>query len=321
MHLRELFAADPARGRAARGRGRRPLPRLLEEPDHGRDARAARCSSPRSPAWPSGSRRCSAASGSTSPRTAPSSTSRCACPRATSLVVDGRRRRRRGARRCSTAWPPSPSASAPATWTRAHGQADPERRQHRHRRLRSRAGDGLRGAALLHAARPDVPVRLQRRLHRLRRGDPRPRPRRDALHRLLEDVHDARDDDQRPLGPRLDARRPRRRGGDRQALRRRLHQRRGASPSSGSTPPTCSASGTGSAGATRWTRRSASRRCSPIGPERFRELLAGFHAMDEHFRTTPFERNLPVLMGLLGGLVRRLLRRPDRRRACPTAST
>jgi glucose-6-phosphate isomerase len=36
-----------------------------------------------------------------------------------------------------------------------------------------------------------------------------------------------------------------------------------------------------------------------IGPERFREMLAGFHAMDEHFRSTPFERNLPVLMGLL----------------------
>ena len=36
-----------------------------------------------------------------------------------------------------------------------------------------------------------------------------------------------------------------------------------------------------------------------IGPERFRELLGGFHAMDEHFRTAPFERNLPVLMGLL----------------------
>ena len=34
-----------------------------------------------------------------------------------------------------------------------------------------------------------------------------------------------------------------------------------------------------------------------IGPERFRELLAGFHAMDEHFRTAPFERNLPVLHG------------------------
>ncbi|HEY7830777.1 MAG TPA: glucose-6-phosphate isomerase [Solirubrobacteraceae bacterium] len=37
-----------------------------------------------------------------------------------------------------------------------------------------------------------------------------------------------------------------------------------------------------------------------IGPERFQELLAGFHAMDEHFRTTPFTHNLPVLMGLLG---------------------
>jgi glucose-6-phosphate isomerase len=36
-----------------------------------------------------------------------------------------------------------------------------------------------------------------------------------------------------------------------------------------------------------------------IGPERFRELLAGFHALDEHFRTAPFERNLPVLHGLL----------------------
>jgi glucose-6-phosphate isomerase len=36
-----------------------------------------------------------------------------------------------------------------------------------------------------------------------------------------------------------------------------------------------------------------------IGPARFRELLDGFHAMDQHFRTAPFARNLPVLMGLL----------------------
>jgi glucose-6-phosphate isomerase len=36
-----------------------------------------------------------------------------------------------------------------------------------------------------------------------------------------------------------------------------------------------------------------------IGPENFHALLAGFHAMDEHFRTAPFEKNLPVLMGLL----------------------
>ena len=36
-----------------------------------------------------------------------------------------------------------------------------------------------------------------------------------------------------------------------------------------------------------------------VGPGRFREMLAGFHEMDVHFRTAPFERNLPVLMGLL----------------------
>jgi glucose-6-phosphate isomerase len=36
-----------------------------------------------------------------------------------------------------------------------------------------------------------------------------------------------------------------------------------------------------------------------IGPENFCELLGGFHEMDEHFRTAPFERNLPVILGLL----------------------
>ena len=36
-----------------------------------------------------------------------------------------------------------------------------------------------------------------------------------------------------------------------------------------------------------------------IGPENFRAMLAGFHRMDEHFRTAPLEKNLPVLMGLL----------------------
>src|SRR5437016_5137846 len=36
-----------------------------------------------------------------------------------------------------------------------------------------------------------------------------------------------------------------------------------------------------------------------IGPDNFRTMLDGFHKMDEHFRTTPFERNLPVLLGLL----------------------
>jgi glucose-6-phosphate isomerase len=37
-----------------------------------------------------------------------------------------------------------------------------------------------------------------------------------------------------------------------------------------------------------------------IGPAHFKQMLLGFHEMDDHFRTTPFEQNLPVLMGLLG---------------------
>jgi glucose-6-phosphate isomerase len=37
-----------------------------------------------------------------------------------------------------------------------------------------------------------------------------------------------------------------------------------------------------------------------VGPERFHEMLAGFHEIDEHFRRTPFAQNLPMLMGLLG---------------------
>jgi glucose-6-phosphate isomerase len=37
-----------------------------------------------------------------------------------------------------------------------------------------------------------------------------------------------------------------------------------------------------------------------VGPDNFRAMLGGFHEMDEHFRTAPFERNLPVLMGLVG---------------------
>ena len=58
-----------------------------------------------------------------------------------------------------------------------------------------------------------------------------------------------------------------------------------------------------------------------IGPDNFRAMLDGFHAMDEHFRTAPFEKNLPVLMGLLVDLEHRLFRRADRGGACPTSNT
>ena len=109
---------------------------------------------------------------------------------------------------------------------------------HTGKRIRNVVNIGIGGSDLgpvmayealqaLQRPRPDVPLRLQRRRHRLRRGDARPRPRRDAVHRLVQDVHHAGDDDQRPHRPRLGAEGARRREGRRQALRRRLDQRRG----------------------------------------------------------------------------------------------
>ena len=142
-------------------------------------------------------------------------------------LVDRRRRRRgqagaRGARPDGGVLGPRPRRGL----ARSHRPADPERGQHRDRRLGPRAGDGIRGAAPLHRPRDDVPVRLERRLDGHRRGDPRPGSGGDAVHRLLEDVHDARDDDQRAVRARLDAGRAQGRGGDRQAFRGRLDERR-----------------------------------------------------------------------------------------------
>ena len=72
------------------------------------------------------------------------------------------------------------------------------------------------------------------------------------------------------------------------------------SRSSASTPPTCSSSGTGSAAAIRWIRRSASRPCWRSARRTSARCSTASTQMDEHFRTAPFEHNLPVLMGLLG---------------------
>jgi len=57
-----------------------------------------------------------------------------------------------------------------------------------------------------------------------------------------------------------------------------------------------------------------------IGSDNFRALLDGFHQMDEHFRTAPFERNLPVLLGLLTVWYTDFSAR-RRWRSCPTSNT
>ena len=196
LHLRQLFAADPARGERltleAAGIFLDYSKNRVTDETLGLLVRlAAECG-----LRGADRRDVSAATRSTSPRTAPCCTSRC-----------GRRGARRSSStartwcpRCtpsSTGWPTSRRASASGAWKGHTGKRIRNVVNVGHRRLRPRPGDGLRGAPALRRPVDDVPLRLQRRRHRRRRGDARPRPGRDALRRLLEDVHDARDDDER----------------------------------------------------------------------------------------------------------------------------
>ena len=140
---------------------------------------------------------------------------------------------------------------------RGHGPAADQRRQHRHRRVRPRPGHGGDRPRRLRRPGPRPPLRVERRRRRPRPEAPRPRPGRDPGHRRLEDLHDPRDDDQRPIRPGVAGRRARR--GRRPApLRRPVDQRRRGRRLRHRRRRTCSASGTGSAAATRSTPPSAS---------------------------------------------------------------
>ena len=139
-------------------------------------------------------------------------------------------------------------------------QAHQDGRQHRYRRLGPGPGDGLRGAQAVQHARHAVPLRLQRGRRRPVRGHARPGPGRDAVRRLLQDLHHGRDRHQRHLGARSGcwpaSAATRARSPSTSSRSPRTPRR---SPPSASTPPTCSGSGTGSAAATPTTRRSACR--------------------------------------------------------------
>ena len=125
-------------------------------------------------------------------------------------------------------------------------------------------------------------------------------PARDAVHRLLQDVHHARDDDQRPLGARLGAGRAgRRRGG--------VAKHFVAVSTNAEKVKEFGIDADNMFGFWDWVGGRYSMDSAiglstmlAIGPERFHEMLAGFHEMDEHFRSAPFAQNLPMLMGLLG---------------------
>ena len=204
-HLRDLFAEDPGRGERLTAEAAGHLPRLLQEPGHRRDPAAAGRAGRGVRAGASASTPCSAASRSTSPRTGPCCTSRCGAGRATELIVRRRRTSCRTCTRCSAGCAEFADRVRSGEWT-----------GHTGKRIRNVVNIGIGGSdlgpvmayeALRHYSDrgPDVPVRVQRRLDRLRRGHPRPRPGRDAVHHLVQDVHHAGDADQRRLGPRLGA--------------------------------------------------------------------------------------------------------------------
>ena len=199
-------------------------------------------------------------------------------------------------------------------------QADPQHHQHRHRRLGPRPGDGLRGAPALQ--RRDMTFRFVSNVD----GTDFAEATRDldAAETLfivcsktfttletMTNAHTAREWALAALG------------GDEAAIAKHfvaVSTNAEGVRSSASTPTTCSGSGSGSAGATRWTRRSGCRRWSRSAPRRFAEMLAGFHAIDEHFRTAPFEREPAGADGPAGGLVPRLVRRATVA-CCRTSST
>ena len=129
----------------------------------------------------------------------------------------------------------------------------------------------------------------------------RSRSGRDAVHHLLEDLHDARDHDQR--------RTPRATGCCRAwaATRRSVAQHFVAVSTNAAEVAKFGIDTANMFEFWDWVGGRYSMDSAiglstmlAIGPDHFRAMLDGFHEMDEHFRTAPFARNLPVLMGLLG---------------------
>ena len=198
-------------------------------------------------------------------------------------------------------------------WTGATGERDPHRRQHRHRRLRPRPGDGVRGAAAT-SRRRDIACRFVSNVDGadIAEATPGPRPGRDAVHRLVQDVHHAGDADERPTRARdwLVAAL-----GDGRAVAD--HFVAVSTNAEGVTAfgidPDEHVRVLGLGGRPVLDRLGD----RPVADDRdrsrarSREMLAGFHTIDEHFRTAPFERNLPVLHGPARRLVPQLLRRAD----------
>ena len=296
--LSAAFAADPGRFARMHADARRSAVRLFQAARHRRGARA-RCSRwPTRPGSRRGATRCSPAKSSTRPRSARRCIRRCAGRRGG--PVDRRRPRLRAARSrrsasacwrspptCATGAAAAASASRSPTSSTSASAAPTSARRWRRGRWRPTAS---RNCAAISSPTSTAPI-IGDTLKGLDAGA-------HAVHRLVEDLHDAGDDDQRALGARL-ARGGAGRGRGRRPFRRRLDQSRKGARVRHRRPTRCSASGTGSAGAIRSGRASACRSPSPSGRSSFTRVPAGGHDVDEHFRTAPARQNIPLLMGLL----------------------
>ena len=258
-HLRQLFADDPGRAERFSLRGGRPLPRLLEAAHRRRDPGAAAAS------W-RGRATCARFIDGMFAGETLNTTERRAVLHVALRAPAGRshpgrrpRRRARGARD-ARAHAHVRAADRHGGLEGVHGETHPQRREPRHRRLGPRPAHGRARARALRRARDAGAFRRQCRPGGLRHGDRGPRPGRDALHRLLEDLHHAGDARQRARGARVVRECAGRRcGGGRAPLRGGLDEPLGVSRSSASIRSTPSRCGTGSAGATRSTPRSGSR--------------------------------------------------------------
>ncbi len=286
--------------RALQRRGGRPGTGFLAPAGQCRGARCLRGARRGAAAARNASRRCSAATRSTAPRAARCCTPRCAAPARSPLIVEGtdvnalvqdERERVLGfAEAVRGGQHPFGSSGAPFSLVVNIGIG----------------GSDLGPAMAVEALRPYAARCAARRLRLQRRWLPARRPHRGrrsgphAVHHLLEDLHDARDADQRARGARLDRAATLGEAAVPAAFCRRFGQRAGDGRVRRASRTTASRCGTGSAAATRSGPRSASSLAIAIGRSGFEAFLAGGREIDEHFRAAPWSRNLPVLAGLLG---------------------
>ena len=311
----------PAAGRAPGRRGRRPLPRLLEEPvtdetlrlllelgAPGRPARAHRRDVPRrQDQRHRGPRRAAHRAARARGRGRSWSTARTSCPQVHAVLrkmADFSERVRSGQWRGHTGERSATSStSASAAPTSARRWPTTRCSDYSRRDMTFRFVSNVDGTDFWEC-------------------HPRPRPRRDAVHRRVEDVHHPRDAHQRAQRPRVAARRAR---GDESAVAKHF-------VAVSTNADEVAKFGIDTANMFEfwdWVggRYSYDSRHRPVADGRDRpravrrDARRASASIDEHFRTAPFEQNLPVLHGPHRHLVRRLLRRRRPRRSSRTAST